>query len=325
MAEEGISWDVYRLYKDLTQTEVYGQTLVKIAKENKNIVALTADMARSTKIGVFFDAYPERAFNFGVAEQNMIGAAAGLALCGKIPYVSTMSVFLSMRTAEFIRTDIAYTKLKVRIIATHSGVSFGQAGTTHHCTEDLAILRSMANMTVVAPADSIETAKFVTASVDYPGPLYCRIGRGLEPLAYPDDNYDFQIGKSVLMREGKDITVIACGVAVLSACEAADELKEEGISVRVINMHTIKPIDKEAILSAASETKAIICAEEHNIIGGLGGAVAEVLAEAGAGVKLKRLGIPDVFSVIGYPEDLYQRYEIDTDGIIKAVKEMLKG
>ncbi|GFP42935.1 transketolase, partial [Candidatus Hakubella thermalkaliphila] len=227
-------------------------------------------------------------------------------------------------TAEFIRTDIAYAKLNVRIIGTHAGVSFGQAGTTHHCTEDLAIIRSMANMSLVAPADSIETAKFIRASVDYPGPLYCRIGRGLEPLAYPDDKYDFQIGKSVLMREGKDITVIACGVCVLPACEAADELKEQGIRVRVINMHTIKPIDKEAILSAASETKAIITAEEHNILGGLGGAVAEVLSEAGAGVRLKRLGIPDVYSVIGYPEDLYAKYGIDIDGIIKAIKEMLE-
>jgi len=320
---EGISYTVYELYKDLTQAEVYGQTLVDLARENKDIVALTADLARSTKIGVFFDAFPERAFNFGVAEQNMMAAAAGFAISGKIPYVSTFGVFASMRTAEFVRTDIAYPNLKVRIIATHSGVSFGQAGTTHHCTEDLGIIRTMANMTVVVPADSIETAKFVKASENFPGPLYCRIGRGLEPLAYMDDNYNFEIGKSVLMREGKDITIIACGVAVLPACEVSEELASAGISVRVVNMHTIKPIDREAVIAAAKETKGIITAEEHNIIGGLGSAVAEVLAEEGLATKFKRLGIPDVYSVIGYPEDLYNRYGIDYEGILKEVKNML--
>jgi len=322
---EGISYTVYELYKDLTQTEVYGRTLVELAKEDERIVALTADLARSTKIGVFFDELPERAFNFGVAEQNMMAAAAGFAISGKLPYVSTFAVFASMRTAEFVRTDIAYPNLPVRIIATHAGVSFGQAGTTHHCTEDLGILRTMANMTVVVPADAIETAQFVKASVDWPGPLYCRIGRGLEPLAYLEEDYGFEIGKSVLMRDGKDLTVIACGVAVLPACEAADELAEEGISVRIINMHTIKPLDREAVVKAAEETGGIITAEEHNVIGGLGSAVAEVLAEEGLATKFKRLGIPDVYSVIGYPEELYHRYGIDYEGILKAVREMLGG
>lgn len=319
---QGAGWTVYDVSK-LTQAEVYGRELVELAKQNKNVVALTADLAKSTKIGVFFENIPDRAFNFGVAEQNMMGVAAGLAVSGKIPYVSTFGVFASLRCAEQVRTDIAYPNLSVRIIGTHSGIAFGQAGTTHHATEDIGVMRSFANMTVIVPADGIETAKVVRASIDWKGPIYIRIGRGFEQPAYPDMNYDYQIGKANLMREGNDITVIACGVCVRFACLAADELKEEGISVRVINMHTIKPIDKEAILSAASSTKNIITVEEHNIIGGLGSAVAEVLAEAGSGVKLRRIGIPDIYSAIGYPDDLYKKYGIDIDGIIKAIKEEL--
>jgi transketolase len=321
---EGLSWSVYDLSKELTQAEVYGKVLVELARENKNIVALTADLARSTKIGVFFDAYPERAFNFGVAEQNMMGAAAGFAISGKIPYVSTFGIFASTRAAEQVRTDIAYPKLKVRIIGTHAGVSFGQAGTTHHATEDIAIMRSMANMTVIVPADSVETANAVIESVDYPGPLYIRVGRGLEPLVYDREDYGFKIGKAVKMREGKDISVIACGVCVLPSVEASDELKEEGIKVKVINMHTIKPIDREAILEAAeTSSKIIITVEEHNIIGGLGGAVAEVLAEEGCPARLVRIGIPDIYSAIGYPHDLYMKYGFDIDGIKNKIKEVL--
>lgn len=319
----GFAYNIDNL-QDITQAEAYGKVLVDLGKENKNIVALTADLAKSTKIGLFFKAYPERSFNFGIAESNMMGAAAGFAISGKIPYVSTFAIFASMRAAEQVRTDIAYPKLKVRIIATHSGVSFGQAGTTHHCTEDLAIMRSLANMTVIVPADSVETAKVVAASLDYPGPIYVRIGRGyFEPVAYEDEGYEYKIGQAVTLREGKDITVIACGIPVAGAVEAADELKEEGVSLRVINMHTIKPIDQEAILTALTETTGIITAEEHNIIGGLGGAVAEVIAESQKGTKFKRLGLPDIYSDIGYPEELYHRYRLDKEGIIGAVKEML--
>lgn len=320
---EGLTFTVYDGNK-LTQAEIYGLELVELARKNKNIVALTADLAKSTKIGVFFQHFPERAFNFGVAESNMMAAAAGLAVSGKIPYASTFGVFASLRCAEQVRTDIAYPNLNVRIIGTHSGVAFGQGGTTHHSTEDIAIMRSFANMTVIVPADGIETAKAVRASIDWQGPIYIRIGRGFEPPVHSDMDYNYQIGKACLLREGSDITIIACGVGVLPAIEASDELKEEGMSVRVINMHTVKPIDKEVILQAARETKAIITVEEHNIIGGLGGAVAEILAENGCGVKLKRLGIPDVYSAIGYPEDLYQKYGIDIDGIENAVREMLR-
>jgi len=318
----GLTYTLYDVYKDLTQAEVYGRTLVELGKKNENIVVLTADLARSTKIGDFFDAYPDRSFNFGIAEQNMMSAAAGFALCGKLPFVSTFGVFASMRTAEQVRTDIAYPRLKVRIIGTHSGVSFGQAGTTHHCTEDIGIFRTMANMTLIVPADSVETSKVLEASIDYPGPIYIRIGRGFEPPAYEDGNYEYEIGKAITMREGNDITIIACGIGVLPACEVSDTLADDGIGVRVINMHTIKPIDKEAIINAVNETRAIITVEEHNIIAGLGGAVSEIMAQAGLSTKLKRMGLPDIYATIGYPEDLYKKYKLDYDGILDAVQEM---
>jgi transketolase len=314
----GFTWTVYDL-SELSQAETYGKTLIELAKKNPNIVVLSADLAKSTKVVDFAKEFPDRFFNLGVAEQNLFGVAAGLALSGKIVFASTFGVFAAMRAGEQLRTDIAYTNLNVRIVATHSGVSFGQAGTTHHCTEDIAITRSMANMTVIVPADSIETSKVIEASMDHEGPIYIRMGRGFEPPAYLDENYEYKIGKAVTMREGTDITVIACGVAVQAAYEAAEEAEDEGVSVRVINMHTIKPIDRDAIAAACAETKHIITAEEHNIIGGLGGAVAEEMAGMGCGVKLTRLGLCDCYAVIGYPEDLYGRYGIDTDGILDTI------
>ena len=317
----GFTWTVYDL-SELSQAETYGKTLIELAKKNPNIVVLSADLAKSTKVVDFAKEFPDRFFNLGVAEQNLFGVAAGLALSGKIVFASTFGVFATMRAGEQLRTDIAYTNLNVRIVATHSGVSFGQAGTTHHCTEDIAITRSMANMTVIVPADSIETSKVIEASIDHQGPIYIRMGRGFEPPAYLDENYDYKIGKAVTMREGTDITVVACGVAVQAAYEAAEEAEDEGVSVRVVNMHTVKPIDRDAIAAACSETKHIITAEEHNIIGGLGGAVAEAMAELGSGVKLTRLGLCDCYAVIGYPEDLYGRYRIDTDGILNTILEI---
>jgi transketolase len=317
----GFTWTIYDITK-LTQAETYGKTLIQLARDNPRIVVVSADLAKSTKVIDFAEEFPDRFFNFGVAEQNLLGAAAGLALSGKIVFASTFGVFASMRAGEQLRTDIAYTNLNVRIVATHSGLSFGQAGTTHHCTEDIAITRSMANMTVIVPADSIETSKVIQASIDHQGPIYIRIGRGFEPPVYLDENYDYEIGKAVTMREGSDITVIACGIAVQAAYEAAQEAEEEGVSVRLINMHTVKPIDREAIESACAETKHIITAEEHNIMGGLGGAVAEVMAETGAGVKLTRLGLCDCYSVVGYPEELYGRYCLDTDGILNTILDL---
>jgi len=229
-----------------------------------------------------------------------------------------------LRCAEALRTDIAYPNLGVKIIATHAGLSGGSSGPTHHATEDIAIVRSMANMTVVVPADSIETGKAVRASIDLETPVFIRIGRALEPMAYDDDQYEFSFGKSIVMRDyGKDATVIACGMCVKTAIDAADELKDEGIKVTVINMHTIKPLDTDAVLEAARSSGALVTAEEHSIVGGLGGAIAETLAEDGLGIKFKRLGVPDVFSTIGYPEELYARYGIDRNGIKDSLREIL--
>ena len=313
--------DTYDLF---TQAEVYGKVITKMAEADKNIVVLTSDMTRSNKTGDFKKTFPERFFNFGIAEANMFAASAGMATCGKIPFVTTFAVFASLRCAEMIRTDIAYPNLPVRIIATHAGLSQGNGGTTHHSTEDIAILRSMANMTVIVPADSIETGKAVAATAKLPGPVYIRIGRALEPMAYPDDSYDYTIGKAVVMRDyGKDAAVIACGVAVKAACDAADELKDNGIKIRVINMHTIKPLDVDTLMKAAADTGKIITAEEHSTVGGLAGAVSEALTEAGVAVKFKKLGVPDIFSAIGYPDELYARYKINKDGIAETVKSIV--
>lgn len=324
MGVEGLTWTLEDA-DGLTQAEIYGETLCRLGDKYPNLVALTADLAGSTKIGKFQKKYPERFFNVGIAEQNLFGLGAGLALAGKIPVISTFAVFASQRAAEQVRTDICYQNLNCKIIATHSGVSFGQAGTTHHCTEDLAIMRSFANMTVIVPADGLETAQAVAAALEKDGPVYIRIGRGFEPLLYKDTNYDFTIGKAIEHRPGTDLTIIACGVPTRSAVEASEYLEnEDGVKVRVLDMHTIKPIDKEAIHKAIDETKRILTVEDHTVIGGLGGAVAEVIAEYGKSCIFRRIGLQDTFSIVGYPEDLYSKYEQDYAGIMKHAREMLK-
>jgi len=324
MAEvTGTTWNVYDA-NVMTQAEIYGHVLCELGEKDPRIVALTADLAKSTKIGVYGERFPERLFNVGIAEQNLFGVAAGMAKAGLLPFVSTMSAFASMRALEQVRTDICYQNLDVKIIATHGGISFGQAGTTHHCTEDIAIMRSLANMTVIVPADGYETANAVRACVKRPGPVYIRGGRGFEPLHYASEDYGFQIGKAVPIADGTDITVICCGVAVFHAAQAAAILKEmDGVSVRVLNVHTIKPIDEEAILAAARETGRIVTVEEHNVIGGLGTAVADVVAQGGVACTLAKIGLPDCYSEVGYPEDLYCHYGIDIDGIIDKVRLML--
>ncbi len=325
MAKEvtGTTWTVYDA-NTMTQAEIYGAVLCELGDKHPNIVGLSADLAKSTKIGVFGDKFPERFFNVGIAEQNMFGVAAGLAKSGLLPFVSTMAAFTAMRGLEQVRTDICYQKLDVKMIATHGGVSFGAAGTTHHCTEDIAIMRSLANMTVIVPVDGIETACAVRACVDHPGPVYIRIGRGFEPLYYTDENYGFQIGKAVTISEGTDITLICCGVTVLQASQAAQTLKEQdGLSVRVLNMHTIKPIDEEAIMKAVLETRRIITLEDHNIFGGMGSAVADVIAKSGKGCAFEKVGIPDCYCVVGYPEDLYCHYKLDSDSIVDKVREVM--
>lgn len=320
---EGLTWTVYDA-NTMTQAEIYGQVLCALGEDNPKIVGLSADLANSTKIGLFGERFPERFFNVGIAEQNLFGLAAGLAKSGLIPFVSTMAVFTSLRAAEQVRTDICYQNLDCKIIATHGGISFGAAGSTHHCTEDLGVMRSFANMTVIVPADGVETANAVRACVEYPGPVYIRIGRGFEPTYFQNEDYGFQIGKAVEICPGTDVTLICCGVTVLQAAEAARILREqEGLSVRVLNMHTLKPLDEEAVLRAVQETRRIITFEEHNVLGGLGSAVAEVIARSGKGCAFESVGIPDCFCEVGYPEDLYNFYGLDTDGIMTKVLEVM--
>lgn len=325
MAKEitGTTWTCYDA-NTMTQAEIYGNLLCELGEKYPDIVGLSADLAKSTKIGLFGDKFPERFFDVGIAEQNLFGMAAGLAKSGLLPFVSTMAAFTSMRAVEQVRTDICYQNLNVKIIGTHGGVSFGAAGTTHHCTEDIAIMRAIANMTVIVPADGIETACAVRAAVEHPGPVYIRIGRGFEPTYYQDENYGFQIGRAVTVAEGTDITLICCGVTVLEAAGAAKILKEQdGLSVRVIDMHTIKPLDEEAVMKAILETRRIITFEDHNVLGGLGTAVADVIAKSGKGCAFEKVGIPDCYCVVGYPEDLYCHYGFDTDSIVTKVREVM--
>ena len=320
---EGLTWTVYDANK-LTQREIYGQVLCDLARQIPQIVGLSADLAKSTKIGDMQKAFPDRFFNVGIAEQNLFGVAAGLAKAGLIPFVSTFSAFATLRAVEFLRTDICYQKLNCKVIATHGGTSFGPAGTTHHATEDIAIARSIANLTVVVPADGRETANAIKASVDVDGPVYMRIGRGFEPSAYDREDYGFQIGKAVCMRPGTDVTIIAAGSPVVHAVEASDILKkEDGLSVRVLNMHTIKPMDRDAVLNAVQETRRIVTFEDHSVVGGLGTAVADAIAESGKGCAFLKVGIPDEFAMIGYPEDIQNHYKLDTDGILGKIREVM--
>lgn len=319
----GTTWTVYDANK-MTQAEIYGRVLCELGETHPAIVGLTADLANSTKIGLFGEKYPDRFFNVGIAEQNLFGVAAGLAKSGLLPFVSTMAAFVSMRACEQVRTDICYQNLNCKIIATHGGISFGTAGSTHNAQEDVAIMRSFPNMTVIVPADGIETANAVRACVDYPGPVYIRVGRGFEPTHYPSEDYGFEIGKAVTIHEGTDITLICCGVTVLQAAEAARVLKDEdGLSVRVLNIHTLKPLDHGAILKAVVDTRRIITLEEHTVIGGLGSAVADVIAASGKGCAFEKVGLQDEFSLVGYPEDLYAHYKLDTSGIIEKVREVM--
>jgi len=319
----GLTWTIEDA-DHMTQAEIYGEVLTQIGLKDPRVVALTADLARSTKIGKFEEKIPDRFYNVGIAEANMIAIASGMTEAGLIPVVSTFATFASMRAAEFVRTDLCYQKRPVKIIATHSGTSFGQAGTTHHCTEDLAIMRSFAGMTVIAPADAYETARAVQACIDHPGPVYIRIGRGFEPPLHKSLDFDFEIGKAIKLRDGRDLTIIATGVCVLQALEAAERAAQNGVSVRVLDMHTIKPLDEDAVREALLDTRRIVTVEDHTVIGGLGDAVADVIARTGKGCAFKKLGYQDCFAMVGYYEDLLHNYGLDADGITDAIAQVLK-
>lgn len=299
----------------------YGQALAEYG-ENKNVVVLDADLACCTNSCMFRDKYPERFFNIGIAEANMMGIAAGIATTGKNVFASSFAMFAAGRAFEQVRNSIAYPNLNVKVVGTHAGISVGEDGATHQCIEDLSIMRTIPNMTVVCPSDSVETMAAVKALTDFYGPVYLRIGRIPIDVVNDYEGYKFELGKGNLMREGNDVTVIATGMMVGEAIKAHEALKKEGINARIINIHTIKPIDKDIIIKAAKETGAIVTAEEHNIIGGLGSAVSEVLSE-NCPVKMKRVGVKDKFGKSGKPEELFKKYGLTPEAIVTAVHEIL--
>lgn len=306
----------------ITYNAIYGDVLVELGRRDPRIVALTADLGHSTRIGRFKEAFPERFFNVGVAEQNLIAVASGLAATGLIPVVSSYAAFVGLRAAEFVRADLAYNRRNVKVLATLAGVSFGQGGPTHHAVEDVALMRAIPGMVVLSPCDGYETACALEAAIAHDGPVYLRVGRNMEPMVHASRAVDFEIGRALELRSGGDVTVIACGVAVHHALGAAERAARSGVEVRVIDMHTLKPLDEAAVLRAVRETGRIVTAEDHNVINGLGTAVAEVIAASGRGCALRKLGHPDRFCPMGIPEDLVHEAGFDDDGILAAVLEL---
>ena len=298
--------------------EAYGKALVEIGGENPNLIVMDADLSKSTMTAEFSKAYPERFFNMGIAEQNLYGAATGLALSGKVVCASTFAMFAAGRAFEIIRNSIGYTHANVKVCATHAGITVGEDGASHQTFEDLALMRTIPGMTVVNPSDGVSARKLMKQVVDFDGPAYVRLGRAAVPVCYGEDD-EIVLGKGNQVRAGKDITVIATGIMVNEALIAAEELAAEGIDVRVIDMHTIKPLDEEIIVKAAQETGAIVTAEEHSVIGGLGSAVAEVVVKK-CPVKMAMVGQQDTFGESGKPDELKEKYGMTAADIVKAVK-----
>lgn len=305
----------------LATRDGYGKALVKLGAKYAQMVVLDADLAKSTKSYEFCKHYPERFFNMGIAEQNLMGTAAGLAASGKIVFASTFAIFME-RAYEQMRNAIAYPKLNVKIAATHAGLTVGGDGASHQAVVDISIMRSLPNMSVFVPADGIEAEKAVEAAAEMEGPVYIRLGRSAVPVLY-DEGHQFKIGQASQLQDGQDVTIFACGLMVAESLQAAEELAKEGLSVRVINMATIKPLDEEAVIRAAQETGAIVTAEEHSIIGGLGSAVAEVLVE-NVPVPMERVGVKDTFGESGEPAALLEKYGLTVKDIQEAVHKVLK-
>ncbi|SHK05855.1 transketolase [Anaerobranca californiensis DSM 14826] len=302
--------------------DAYGKALVQLGRENKDIVVLDADLSKSTKTASFYKEFPERFFNVGIAEADLMGTAAGLATAGKIPFASTFAIFATGRAYDQIRNSIAYPKLNVKIAATHAGLTVGEDGATHQALEDIALMRAIPNMTVIVPADGPETEGAIKAAAEINGPVYIRLGRSAVPVIN-DENYNFQIGKGVTLKEGNDVTIVATGIMVSQSLAAAEMLEKEGISVEVINIHTIKPIDKELLVKSAEKTGAVVTAEEHNIFGGLGSAVCEVLAQHRP-VPVEFVGVEDTFGESGTPDALLQKYRLTPENIVEKVKKVMK-
>ncbi|MBU5438497.1 transketolase family protein [Tissierella sp. MSJ-40] len=301
--------------------DAYGEALKELGNINKDVVVLDADLSGSTKTSVFKKSFPERFFNVGIAEQNLIGTAAGLATTGKIPFASTFAMFATGRAFEIIRNSVCYPKLNVKIAATHAGLTVGEDGATHQALEDLSIMRTLPNMIVLNPADAVEAKQCIFKAAEHNGPVYIRLGRSKVPVIF-DENYKFEIGKGVELKEGNDVTIIATGVMVEKALLAHEELLKEGIKARVINMASIKPIDEEIIIKAAKETKGIVTVEEHSIIGGLGSAVSEVVVE-NYPTHVVRIGTEDTFGQSGDGDELLEKYGLNIKNIVAKAKEIL--
>ena len=309
--------------KKIATREAYGKALAALANTNENVVVLDADLSKSTKTADFKAVAPERFFNMGIAEGNMMGVAAGLSTCGKVPFVSTFAMFAAGRAFEQIRNSICYPKLNVKVCATHAGLTVGEDGASHQAIEDISLMRSVPNMVVINPADDIETEAAIKAVAEMEGPCYVRLGRMAVSRVNDETNYNFVIGKGITLAEGNDVAIIATGIMVEAALEAKEELAKEGINARVINIHTIKPIDEELIIKAAKETGVIVTAEEHSIIGGLGSAVAEVVSEK-CPVPVLRVGVKDTFGESGKPNELLEKYGLTSNNIVNKVKEVIK-
>ena len=308
--------------KKIATRESYGRTLAELGKEHEDFLVLDADLAGSTKTAVFRKAFPDRHINCGIAEQNMIGVAAGIAATGRVAFASSFAMFAAGRAYEQIRNSVGYPQLNVKIAATHGGISVGEDGATHQCNEDFALMRTIPGMVVMVPSDDVEAEAMVRAAYAHKGPVYMRFSRLATPVFNNPETYKFEIGKAITMREGKDVAIIAAGLPVASAMEAAEKLAAEGIEARVIDMHTIKPLDEAAVLRAAKEIGKIVTVEEHSVIGGLGSAVAEVLAEQ-CPAKLKRVGVYDRYTESGPAEALIHHYGLDGEGVYSAVKAFL--
>lgn len=301
--------------------EGYGAALVKLGEKYDNLIVMDADLAAATKTGMFKKAFPDKFYDAGIAESNMIGIAAGLAATGHIVFASSFAMFAAGRAFEQVRNSIGYTHLNVKIGATHAGISVGEDGASHQCCEDIALMRTIPGMVILNPADDVEAEKAVFAAAEYEGPVYLRFGRLAVPRIF-DEDYDFQIGKGVELTEGNDVAIIATGLMVNEALMAAEELKKEGINARVINMATIKPLDKDIVIKAAKETGAIVTAEEHNVIGGLGGAVSEVICE-NYPVPVVKLGVEDTFGRSGPAVELLHLYGLDAEHIVAKAKQAI--
>ena len=309
--------------KKIATRESYGNALKELGAENPNVLVLDADLAGATKTGVFKKAYPDRFFDCGIAEGNMVGIAAGLATTGKIPFCSTFAMFAAGRAFEQIRNSVGYPHLNVKVAATHAGISVGEDGATHQCNEDIALMRTIPGMVVINPADDVEARAAVKAAAEYEGPVYLRFGRLAVPVFNDEATYKFELGKGILLREGTDLTIVATGLCVNSALEAAEKLAAEGVSAEVINIHTIKPLDEEIILKSAKKTGKVVTAEEHSVIGGLGSAVCDVLSEK-LPTPVKKIGVYDVFGESGPAVKLLEKYKLDGEGVYEQIKDWLK-